>query len=173
MPAFPGTTLEEDTLDQPYGGRPENAWGLRSWKWINSVVRFLSQAHLSYNRVGYTTIAVQTTEDATAGQVAVFDLETSNTDGTPHIAPYADSPRITPHVAGVYVTGGAADARTRLITSGIIPRSISGFGAQTTVSEVGIDPATSRMRIAQVGDTVIGKVGLSGDVLFTGYGSAL
>ena len=164
---FPRTQLEDDALDEPFGGRPANQWGVPARTFIDNVLRFLARAHLDYNRSPSRTIVVGAPIAVVAGDVAYF-FGAAQPGGQPTIGPKAlGAPLI---IAGVFAESGSIGARVRVITHGIVPRSVTllPIGA---VRDLGIDAALGRLREAQVGDVIVGKVDTAGNALFTGYGS--
>lgn len=165
---FPRTQLEEDTLDEPFGGRPANQWGVPARTFIDNVLRFLARAHLEYNRSPSRTIVIVAPVAVVAGDVAYY-FGAAQLDGNATIGPKsAGTPLL---VAGVFAESGSIGARVRVITHGIVPRSVTGMPAGA-VRDLGIDAALGRVREAQVGDAIVGKVDTAGNALFTGYGSA-
>jgi hypothetical protein len=167
---FPDTTLGSDTLDPEYGGLPANKIDGRSWRWLNAVLRFLSRAYLAYLRVAYTTVAAVSQTSALPGDVAVFVggnfVVGSAYDVRKYVAGLTGA-----RFAGVYLEGCNPAARARVITSGIVPALVAGIGAQAAVKAAGLDVATGRLRVAVVGDVVLGTIDLQGNVLLTGYGT--
>jgi hypothetical protein len=166
---YPDTTLGDDVLDPEYGGQPASKFGGRAWRWINAVVRFLSKAYLAYHRVAYTTLAAISQTSALPGDVAVFVggnfVVGSGYDVRKFVAGLTGA-----RIVGVYLEGCNPAARVRVITSGIVPALVAGIGAQSTVQAAGLDVATGRLRVAQVGDVVLGTIDLQGNVCLSGYG---
>lgn len=166
---FPRTQLEEDALDAPFGGRPANQWGVPARTFIDNVLRFLSRAHTEYNRSPSRTIVVVAPVAVVVGDVAYY-FGAAQLDGSPTIGPkatLAGSPLV---IAGVFAESGSVGTRLRVITHGIVPRAVTGLPTGA-VRDLGIDAALGRVREAQLGDVILGRVDTAGNALLTGYGS--
>jgi len=164
---FPRTQLEEDALDAPFGGRPANQWGVPARTFIDNVLRFLSRAHTEYNRSPSRTIVVVAPVAVVVGDVAYY-FGGAQLDGSATIGPKSlGSPLL---IAGVFAESGSIGTRVKIITHGIVPRAVSGLSTGV-VRDLGVDAALGRLREAQVGDVIVGKVDTAGNALLTGYGS--
>lgn len=166
---FPRTQLEEDTLDEPFGGRPANQWGVPARTFIDNVLRFLARAHLDYNRSPSRTIVIVAPVAVVAGDVAYY-FGAAQLDGSATVGPKATPAGSPLLIAGVFAESTSIGARVKVITHGIVPRAVSGL-ATGVVRDLGVDATLGRLREAQVGDVIVGKVDSAGNVLFTGYGS--
>lgn len=164
---FPRTQLEDDLLDEPFGGRPANQWGVPARTFIDNVLRFLARAHLDYNRSPSRTIVVVAPVAVVVGDVAYF-FGAAQLDGSATIGPKSLGAPLL--IAGVFAESGSIGARVKVITHGIVPRSVTALPTGA-VRDLGIDAAVGRVREAQVGDVIVGKVDTAGNALFTGYGS--
>lgn len=164
---FPRTQLEEDALDAPFGGRPANQWGVPARTFIDNVLRFLARAHLEYNRSPSRTIVVVAPVAVVVGDVAYF-FGAAQLDGSATIGPKSLGAPLL--IAGVFAESGSIGAHVQVITHGIVPRSVTALPTGA-VRDLGIDAALGRVREAQVGDVIVGKVDTAGNALFTGYGS--
>lgn len=166
---FPRTQLEEDALDAPFGGRPANQWGVPARTLLDNVLRFLSRAHLDYNRSPSRTIVVVAPVAVVVGDVAYF-FGAAQLDGSASIGPVSFGAPLL--IVGVFAESGSIGARVRVITHGIVPRAVTGLPSGA-VRDLGVDAALGRLREAQVGDVIVGKVDTAGNALLTGYGSTL
>jgi len=166
---FPRTQLEEDALDAPFGGRPANQWGVPARTFIDNALRFLSRAHLEYNRSPARTIVVVAPVAVVVGDVAYF-FGAAQLDGSATVGPKATPAGSPLLIAGVFAESGSIGARVRIITHGIVPRAVTGLPSGG-VRDLGIDASLGRLREAQVGDVIVGRVDASGNALLTGYGS--
>lgn len=170
--SYPDTTLESDVLDPEYGGQSSTGFGAPAWKWINSVVRFLSRSHLAYQRVPYQTIVVVSQTAAIAGDVATFAPGLPVTGGGYDVRKYQAS-LTKPRCAGIYLEPVSAGAKARVIVAGIVPTTITGLGSQAAAIDAGLNVTTSRCRAVVTGDVILGTLDLAGNMLLTGFGVAL
>jgi hypothetical protein len=170
--AYPDTSLPNDVLDPDFGGQPAKDFGGQAWQWINAVVRFLSSAYLMYARAPYSTIVVVSRTSAIAGDVAVFVAGNAHGDGSYDVRKYVGS-LATPMFAGIYLESVSVGAKARVAPWGVIPPIVTGFAAQGSAVDAGLNISTGRLRIAQTGDTVLGKVDLQGHTLLTATGCPL
>jgi hypothetical protein len=167
---YPNTTLEDDTLDLDYGGQPVSVFGQPAFKWLNSIVRFLGRAYLAYLRVPYGTQLVVSQSSAAAGDVAIFDAERSPTTVAYYVSKL-DGGFVKPMCYGVFLEPCSSLAKARVVTAGIISQTIHGLAPQATSKDVALDSGTGRLKVAGVGDVVLGKLDVKGNVLFTGFGA--
>jgi hypothetical protein len=172
VPAFPDTTLHEDELDEEFGGQAANAFGTPSWQWINAVVRFLSEAHLGYNRAPYRTVAALSQTDAAAGDVAVFAPSEFATGDGYYVSTY-DAGLSAHRWFGVYLDAVSAGGTARVAVAGLVPATVTNFSPTGAAADVGVDPATGRLREAQAGDTIVGEADAQGTVRLEPPGAPL
>ena len=170
--AYPDTTLPSDLLDPEYGGRPATEFGGPAWRWINSVVRFLASAFLSYLRVPYSMVVVLSQSSASVGDVAVMVVGNALANSGFDVRKVTAGLTV-PAFLGIYADGTGALLKARVITSGIVPAAITGIAAQSTPQFAGLDATAGRLRVAQAGDYVLGVIDLQGNVLLTGSGMLL
>lgn len=171
--AYPDTDLRNDTLDPEYGAQPVNRMGVPAWKWINAVVRLLSQAYLTYVRVPYATVVAVSQSNASPGDVAVVQAESFvPLSSGYYVAKYtAGAP--SKRFFGIYLEGVSAGGKARIAVWGVVPPSITTLSPDGAVTYVGIDPANGRLRSAQTGDVIVGEMDLSANFIPTGFGTAL
>lgn len=165
--AYPNTNLPNDQMDPPFGGQNPLKFGGQAWAFINSVLQFLEAAHLLYNRRPWRSIVLKTTYAATAGQACVVDAASKSPDNTPLTGPWPSASFNEPRLAGIYYAGASAGANAVVIESGLVPLGLHQMGQPGTPQDVGINPATGQLRVAVVGDVLIGRLLVSGDVLIT------
>lgn len=168
--AFPSTDLPNDNLDPEYGGRPATEFGAPSWVWINAVVRFLAQSFLAYLRVPYRTVVVTVQSSVAAGDVIVLAAGTPGAAGS-YYAQRWTAGLTSPVVLGVAVESAAALGRVRVAGGGVIPPSLTGLSAQASAQPAGLSPA-GRVRVAQVGDLVLGVIDVQGFLVLAGVEGA-
>lgn len=166
---YPDTTLGSDQLDPEFGGQPADEFGLPAWQWLNAVVRFLSRMFLAYLRVAYTTVVVPVATSVRAGDFVVVVAGAPSTGGA-FTAQHYVTGLATPMQLGIALEPQSVGVNTRIATAGIIPPTITGLGTQLVPADAGLDASAGRVRIAQVGDLVLGKIDLGGNLLLTGYG---
>jgi hypothetical protein len=172
MVLYPDTQLREDREDDDFGGRPAAEFGGLAWAWANAVLVFLGRAHLTYARVPWTTVVAVSRDAALAGQVAVF---------APNVAAAARGYTVVPYgvalsearVVGIYLESCGPGARARLATGGLVPPTVSGLGTRAAPVDAGLDATTGRVRVAEAGDLVLGRLDLQGHLLFTAYGAGV
>ena len=169
--AYPDTDLRDDLLDAEYGGAPASAFGQPAFKFIHSVLRFLSQAYLTYIRQPYNTVVAVSQSSAAAGDIAVFVGGEYVTGSLYGVRKYV-SGLSGPYIYGVYLEPVSAGFKSRIAISGIIPPSVVNLGTRAAVESVGLDTSTGRPRIAQVGDVVLGAIDRQGNILFSSCGVA-
>jgi hypothetical protein len=166
------TTLDQDVLDADFGGRAANKFGLPAWQWLNSVVRFLSRAYLTYSRVSYTTVVVVSQTSLVPGDVVVVVMGNVVAAQGYDARKYVGSLTV-PIWLGVALEPCSALAKVRVATGGVIPSIVSGFAEQSAPAYVGLNVSTGRLRVAQTGDVVMGGVDMQGNVLLSGSGMTL
>jgi hypothetical protein len=166
---YPNSALVDDVLDESYGGQPGNAWGSPAFAWVNSVLTFLGDAYLKYTRVPYTTLVVTVQQAVAAGDAIVLYPDNGVVGGGFYAARYAAS-QTNLHLLGIALEPVSAGAKCRVASQGIVPARLTGLTATGSSADVGIYATTGRLRIAQGGDTVVGRVDANGNLLLYGYG---
>lgn len=165
--AYPDTLLHDDEADPLYGGRPGSEFGGLAWEWAANVLRFLSQAHLAYNRASYRTIAVTVTNAVDPGDVVVVDL--NGGAGGAIVARKAasgDSGSSTVRVLGVCAVGAAAGRRAVVARDGVVPRLLTGFAElAAAATPISVDYTTGKLKVAAGVEPVIGAGDRQGNVL--------
>ncbi len=165
--SYPDSTLQNDELDELYGGRDGAEFGALAWTWINNVARVLSQRVLSHLRVPYRGVVVVVTQAVAPGQVVVVDLSQSIAGYLYFARPSSggDAALPTSFVLGIATEGAAASARCLVATEGIVPRTLSGTANMTAGDPVTVDFANARLVAAAPGDPVYGYGDAVGNVL--------
>lgn len=169
--AYPDTDLRNDALDAEYGGQPASGFGQPAFMFIHSVLRFLSQAYLTYVRQPYKTVVAVSQSSAAAGDVAVFVAGEFVPSSGYAVRKYT-SGLSSPYIYGLYLEPVSAGSKSRVAIGGIVPPSIVNLGTRGSADVVGLDTSTGRLRIAQTGDVVLGAIDLQGNILFSGFGVA-
>jgi hypothetical protein len=169
---YPATNLADDLPDEDFGGRTAVEFGGLAWAWANAVLTFLGRAHLAYARVPWTTVVAVSQDAAAAGQVAVYAPAVAVVSRGYAVTPY-DAGLSEARVLGVYLESCGAGAKARVATAGVVPPTVTGLGTRAAPADAGLDPATGRVRTAQVGDLVLGRIDLQGHLFFTAYGAVV
>jgi hypothetical protein len=169
---YPDTNLGQDLEDDDYGGQPAADFGEPAFTWLNSVLRFLGRAYLAYLRVPYTTVVAVSQSAAVSGDVAVFAPAQYAPGGAPYIA--KASPALTgARCYGVYLEPCSAFALARIAVFGILPTTVTALAVPDAPQSIGVDAANGRLRVAQVGDVVVGTQDIQGNLFLAPTGQAL
>lgn len=167
--AYPDTTLSGYTQDPDFGGEPASEFGQPAFKWLNSVIQFIENLLLTWLLVPRKVIDVTSQNSAVAGDVAVYLPDSFVTNRGYHVTKYS-SPASSALIAGIYAEPLSAGARGKVITHGVVPFNITGLGIDSVSRVVGINPSTGRIRVAQVGDIILGNSDIQGNVFLTQFG---
>jgi len=165
---YPDTELKNDALDPPYGGRPAAEFGGLAWQFVHAVLDFLERAHLQHNRAPYRTVAAVVGSGSLAlGEVAVVDLGASTVGGAYLVrkAASGDASSANVRVLGVCVVGAGVGARALLATSGLLPRTVTGFASLSAGAALAVDFTAGRLKVAGGGDPVVAYADLAGNAL--------
>lgn len=171
---YPRTTLEDDTLDAPFGGQPAAVFGAKAWTWVNNVLRLLSRAHLLHNRNPFRTLVVRVIDGVDPGHVVVIDLRGNGAPAESYAcrkAATGDDGLFASGVLlylGVVIEGASAGKRAVVASAGVVPYTVTGFGVATAGTPVSVDLATARLKVAAAGETVLGMLDTRGNVVLIG-----
>jgi hypothetical protein len=169
---YPDTQLGSDVLDDEVGGQPISEFGIPAFQFVHSALRFLSRAYLTYLRAPCDTIVVVSQSSAAAGDVAIFAAGEFVVSSGYYASKYASG--LTAKFAlGIYLEPVGAGAKARVARGGVIAANLANVGVQTAAQDAGLNTATGRLRVAQLGDVVLGTFDIQGNLLFHGHGVAL
>lgn len=171
--SYPDTTLEDDELDPLYGGRPGTEFGARAWQWANNVLRHLSRNHLLHNRAPYRCVVVKVTNACDPGDVLVHDLRGTGAGLSEYAVRKATAGDDALYASGellplgVCILGASAGNKAVVAVRGIVPLTITGFGVSTAGTAVSWNLASGKLKIALVGEPVLGLQDTRGNVHLT------
>lgn len=168
---YPDTNLGSDAIDADFGGQPASAFGVPAFTWINSVLKFLSRAYLTYVRQPYSTIVAVSQTSAVAGDVAVHAAGTAALGGLYNVCKASGGLAAGVVLLGIYLEPCSAGAKARIAIAGIIPPNLTGLSPQSAPQVAGVNVSTGRVRVAIVGDPVVGIIDLQGQLFVTESGA--
>jgi hypothetical protein len=165
--AYPQSNLVNDTQDAPYGGAPANRWGTPARQFLDSCIQAIQKIILTHVRVPYGVHVVTSTTGNSAGDVCWFDAgqfvpnqgyAVRNTSATNAI------------MWGVFLDAAGVGGKTRVCWGGVISASLVGLPLQTAGTPVAVNNATGKLKVAAVGDSVVGYFDVNGNVFLLAPG---
>lgn len=172
--SYPATQLVNDVVDAPFGGQPANRFGTPARSFIDAVLRFLSQAYITYLRQPYMTFVVTLSSNSNVGDVAVLD-EGQFVAASGYYARRAGTGGISlpAQIIGVFLDSGSVGAKARVAFCGIIPPSVTGLGVQSANAHLTCDASSGRLRVASAGEPIIAYADIQGNALLLAPGRLL
>lgn len=165
--AYPQSSLPNDVQDAPYGGAPANRFGTPARQFIDSCIQAIQRIILTHIRVPYGVHVVTSSTGNSAGDVCYFDQGqfVSNQGYATRDASNSNS-----IVWGVFLDAAGVGGKARVCWGGIVPASLVSLALQAAGTPVAADGTTGRLKVAAVGDTVIGYFDINGNVFLLAPG---
>lgn len=162
--AYPDTNLVNDEIDPECGGQPANRWGKLARLFVDRVQRFLSQAHLDYNRQPYKTVVVTMSTAGLVGQAVVVDTLAVVAASGYRTDPATGSLASTDKFLGILLENCSNGAKAKVAFSGIVPQAVTGLppGAPGNAS---IDTTTGKLKAWVSGEVIRGTIDQQGNVV--------
>lgn len=161
--AYPQSSLPNDVQDPAYGGAPANRFGTPARSFIDSCIQAIERIILTHVRVPFGVLVVVSSSGNVAGDVCYFDEGTFVT-AQGYYARNGTTGSGTALMWGVFADSASTNGKTRVITQGVVSPTLHGLGPQTAGTHVGVNNGTGRLRVALVGDPVVGYFDIQGNV---------
>lgn len=161
--AYPQSSLPNDVQDPAYGGAPANRFGTPARSFIDSCIQAIQKIILTHIRVPYNVQVVVSGSGNTAGQVCYFD-EGQFVTAQGYYARNATTGSGTAIMWGVFLDSASVGGKARVLTSGVVSPSLTGLAPQAAGTHVGVDNVGGLLRVALVGDPIVGYFDIQGNV---------
>ncbi len=171
-PNYPQSALSTDVQDAAYGGAPANRFGTPARSFIDSCIQAIEKIILTHIRVPYTVQVVHSSSGNVAGDVCYFDEGTFVT-AQDYFATTAAHKSGTALFWGVFLDSASTNGKARVITGGVVPPSLTALAPQTAGTHVGVNDSTGKLRVALVGDPIVGYFDTQGNVFLLQPGRLL
>lgn len=162
-PNYPQSNIDNDIQDAPYGGAPANRFGAPARAFIDSCIQKLESIVLRHVRVPYGVQVVKCASGCVAGDICYFDEGTFVT-AQGYYARNKNTGSVTALIWGVFIDAASAGANVRVCVGGVVSPSVTGLGVQTAGAAVTEDAVAGRLKLAAIGDPVLGYFDIQGNV---------
>lgn len=172
-PQYPDTLLSASPprKDPPLGGAPQNKFGGKARQFIDSVLQFLEQAFLDYNRAPYYAPPYTITGSCAVGDYMIFDSAAFAANGGYVVRTLKGNfvDETTTPILGPAIQAAGNGGQARVALLGIVPVSTIGLAAAAQ-GEYTVDHTTGKLRAKAGGELTYAIVDAQGNAMLLPFG---